>query len=388
MKRLARDYNQRSSAKCNATPYLVRGPFATAQAIPPWTAIRPHTHTWSSSPNHRREEVPLKGYRFEIGLAAVVALVALRLSLGCHFLYEGVWKIKHPEFSAEPFLSEAKGPAAPLFYAMLWDIDGRERLAPQETMQKDANGRERTMLLVPYYTDAWDAFQVRVVEKYKLDDDQRAKTEQILAQQKSCLHAFFVENKADLERYFKNLDDFEVLKQDSNSTNAAFQKERIWKRQQELRAQVKGWLKEIAEIEKAGQDQMWDVLKDDQKARGRLPVRWTQVDLLNLAVTFALTAIGLCLMIGLCTRLAALGGAAFMVMVVLTQFPWPTVYPPAPAVVGHSLLVNKDFVEMVALLVVAATAVGRWGGLDFFLYHWLGRPLLARWEARKSSNDE
>jgi len=133
---------------------------------------------------------------------------------------------------------------------------------------------------------------------------------------------------------------------------------------------------------------MWNVLHDDQKARGRLPVRWTQTDLLNLAVTFALTAIGLCLMIGLCTRLAALGGAAFMVMVVLTQFPWPTVSPPAPPVVGHALLVNKDFVEMVALLVVAATAVGRWGGLDFFLYHWFGRPLLARWQASKSSTNE
>ena len=55
-------------------------------------------------------------------------LVILRLSLGCHFLYEGVWKITNPEFSAEPFLTEAKGPAAPLFYAMLDDIDGRRRL--------------------------------------------------------------------------------------------------------------------------------------------------------------------------------------------------------------------------------------------------------------------
>lgn len=321
-------------------------------------------------------------------MAAVVALVALRLSLGCHFLYEGVWKIKHPEFSAEPFLSEAKGPAAPLFYAMLWDIDGRWRLDAEEIEQKLENGREAKLLSVPYYTEAWDALQARVVDKYKLDDEQRAKTEQIVAQQKKCLHAFFEDNKADIERYFSNLDDFEVLKRDSNSTSAAFQKERIWKRQQELRAQAKGWLRQIAEIEKTGQDAMWDVLKDDQKARGRLPVRWTQVDLLNLAVTFSLTAIGLCLMLGLCTRLAALGGAAFMVMVVLTQFPWPTVYPPAPPVVGHALLVNKDFVEMVALLVVAATAVGRWGGLDFFLYHWFGRPLLARWEARKSSNNE
>ncbi len=62
-------------------------------------------------------------------MLAVVALVALRLALGCHFLYEGVWKIKHrDEFSAEPFLTQAKGPISGLFYAMVPDINGRERL--------------------------------------------------------------------------------------------------------------------------------------------------------------------------------------------------------------------------------------------------------------------
>jgi hypothetical protein len=58
-------------------------------------------------------------------VATVVMLVVLRITIGCHFLYEGVWKFNHAEFSAEPFLTQAKGPAAPLFYAMIPDIDGR-----------------------------------------------------------------------------------------------------------------------------------------------------------------------------------------------------------------------------------------------------------------------
>lgn len=61
-------------------------------------------------------------------MLTVVLLVALRLSIGVHFLYEGVWKITNPQFSAEGFLANAKGPAAPLFYAMLPDINGRSRL--------------------------------------------------------------------------------------------------------------------------------------------------------------------------------------------------------------------------------------------------------------------
>jgi len=99
-------------------------------------------------------------------------------------------------------------------------------------------------------------------------------------------------------------------------------------------------------------------------------------------VTYGLTAIGLCLMLGLCTRLAALGGVAFMTFVILTQFPWPTVYPPAPAPVGHALLVNKDWIEMVALWLMVAMPVGRWGGLDFFLNHWIGRPIREYFEQR------
>ena len=70
---------------------------------------------------------------------------------------------------------------------------------------------------------------------------------------------------------------------------------------------------------------------------------------------------------------------AFLISVLLVQPPWPTIYPPAPEVVGHALLVDKNFVEMIALALLATTAVGRWGGLDYFVYHWIGRPILSRY---------
>ena len=94
----------------------------------------------------------------------MLALVALRLGLGCHFLYEGVWKIEHrkqlsawggpaireaggwnvehrEEFSAEPFLTQAKGPLAGFFYAMVPDIDGRKRLR----VEKDPAGKPKAV---------------------------------------------------------------------------------------------------------------------------------------------------------------------------------------------------------------------------------------------------
>ena len=41
---------------------------------------------------------------------------------------------------------------------------------------------------------------------------------------------------------------------------------------------------------------------------------------------------------------------------------------------GHSLGVNKEFIEMIAMLALAATPVGRWAGLDFFIHNLLIRP--------------
>ena len=53
---------------------------------------------------------------------------------------------------------------------------------------------------------------------------------------------------------------------------------------------------------------------------------------------------------------------------VLSQPSYPGVYPPDVPQLGHALLVNKDFIEMVALLVIASTSLGRWTGMDFFLH--------------------
>ena len=51
---------------------------------------------------HERRRFPLNNNKFKIGVTTVVLLVALRLALGCHFLYEGVWKYTHPaQFAAE-----------------------------------------------------------------------------------------------------------------------------------------------------------------------------------------------------------------------------------------------------------------------------------------------
>jgi len=300
-------------------------------------------------------------------------LVILRLSLGCHFLYEGVWKIEHrDEFTAEPFLADAKGPAAPVFYAMLFDIDGRARLR----IEQDKEGRD--VITSQYYADAWNHAQEQFAARYRLSEEQKAEAARILARCQTSLKNYLDENRDEMVGYFRSLDALaeEMARGDDGSHH---RKKRLWDRQQELRKQVKGWLGDIEQMGQSMQSALDRLLDEDQRARGPgiawNPLDWSRTDQLNFAVTYGLTAIGLCLMLGFCTRLAALGGGAFMAFVVATQPSWPTIYPPAPPVVGHALLINKDFVEMVALFLLATTAAGRWGGLDHFLYRWIGRPI-------------
>ena len=107
--------------------------------------------------------------------------MALRLSLGWHFLYEGVWKIKNSDqFTAEPFLTGAKGPLTPLFFAMVYDIDGKQRLGVVEVeVEKDGKTvTEKQIASFAPLADRWAELKDRFLAYYKprgnADDETQA----------------------------------------------------------------------------------------------------------------------------------------------------------------------------------------------------------------------
>jgi len=321
-------------------------------------------------------------------MLAVMALVALRLALGFHFLYEGVWKIKHrDEFSAAPFLTQAKGPISPLFYAMIPDIDGRERLQ----IETDAKGKKS--INSDAIAARWNGIRQDFVDFYRPASgaDEATKNDYAKLESKAehtyndfhkkLKQYFFAENLDDIAAYLGSLERFDNDKE--RYQTAPFQKQRHWERMMELRKEADKWIKDVEGQEKAFTNSLYALLDAKQREKGRVPCTWNifawdRMDQINFAVTWGLTAIGFCLMLGFFTPLAALGGAGFMCFVVMTQPAFPGIYPADPPVVGHALLVNKDFVEMVSLLVISATSAGRWGGLDFFLYRWIINPFLAK----------
>lgn len=284
-------------------------------------------------------------------------LVLLRITIGWHFLYKGVWKLENPDFSSAGFLGNAKGPLADRYYQLIPDFWGRERL-----------NRDHALAQI-------DDHRRGLGEQFSLDEKQERLADQIAQMRKDQVDDFFEENKEAIDAYLHDLDRLEAARHGPQA-ELAFQKKRNWEKQQELQKKLKAWTTQLDLWMDEYRQDLAGVLKDQRGAVDSLfdARRFTMDDF----ITFSNIAVGACLIAGLFTRLASLGGALFLLTIVLAQPEWPGVYPPAPAAAGRSLIVTKEFVEMMAMLALAALPVGRWAGLDFFVHYLFVRPLFGR----------
>jgi uncharacterized membrane protein YphA (DoxX/SURF4 family) len=93
---------------------------------------------------------------------------------------------------------------------------------------------------------------------------------------------------------------------------------------------------------------------------------WSRLQWIDWTTKYGLTLVGACLIAGLLTRTACVGGALFLLMFYLAMPPLPWL-PENPKAEGHYLFINKNIIEMLALLALATTYSGRWLGLDGLL---------------------
>jgi uncharacterized membrane protein YphA (DoxX/SURF4 family) len=93
------------------------------------------------------------------------------------------------------------------------------------------------------------------------------------------------------------------------------------------------------------------------------PRSWSLIDYLDWSTRWFLLVVGALLMVGLFTRLSCFAAAGFLVLTILTQpsFPW---LPSPPTSEGNYLFVNKNVIELIALLGLMTTRSGKWFGLD------------------------
>ena len=92
----------------------------------------------------------------------------------------------------------------------------------------------------------------------------------------------------------------------------------------------------------------------------------------DLITMWGLTLVGVLLILGLFTRLASLGAIGFIVLFYLCNPPFVGYFYSIPTE-GSYLIVNKNLVELCALVVVLVTGSGRFAGLDRIVHGLIGR---------------
>jgi thiosulfate dehydrogenase [quinone] large subunit len=101
------------------------------------------------------------------------------------------------------------------------------------------------------------------------------------------------------------------------------------------------------------------------------------LDNANLITMYGLTIVGVLLILGLFTRLAAIGGMSLVLLFYLCNPPFVGYFYSIPSE-GSYLIVNKNLVEFCALAVVLLTRSGLFAGLDRILHGLFARrPRLA-----------
>lgn len=104
------------------------------------------------------------------------------------------------------------------------------------------------------------------------------------------------------------------------------------------------------------------ILARQQLAKGTVPPPMNALTVSNYLTIAGLLILGVLLMVGFLTRTAAIFAAVMLFSFYMVSPPWPGI-PAAPGP-DHSLFINKNLIEVVALLAIAFSQSGLWFGLD------------------------
>ncbi len=111
-------------------------------------------------------------------------------------------------------------------------------------------------------------------------------------------------------------------------------------------------------------DDAKELLRVEQLQRGKLADPWTALRVSDMLTILGLTILGFCLIVGLLTRFSAIMAAVMLFAFYMAIPPLPGLpEQPGPE---HSLIVNKNLIEVIALLAIAAFPSGYWFGMDAF----------------------
>jgi uncharacterized membrane protein YphA (DoxX/SURF4 family) len=339
---------------------------------------------------------------------AIFTLVLLRLIVGWHFFREGSQKVVYDphdgelrtNFTAEPFLVNAKGPLAGLYRANMPDGHGwrdllatpRRNVPPtdeeateQARWQADyelrrAQAAEKKELLpvefppsAPYrdwaerIRDDWRNVVDDVKAIPALSEEQKKQAEKALNSRLQNVADYLGLHSQEIAEYRHELWRLANWQKSPESGDVPFVDERIATKASETTNTPATWVAQIEHFADQLQDDLKGLLSSEQQDQALTTAamenaisdaRADRLYIINIVTTIVTLGVGICLLLGLFTRLASIVGALFLLGVILSQPPW----------LAESTATMPQVIEFVALLVLAATGAGRWAGLDYFTY--------------------
>lgn len=356
------------------------------------------------------------GYR--IGAWAAVSIVALRLIIGWHFLSAGLEKFE-PGWTSEGFLRSANGPMEDFYKSMAplpheWDKLVTEEWPGEFEFEKDrrylsntglqeepyvAERNEEKKIIakmpdgstaaddkvghIPFPTKAYGPWASRIAkdwtdtaEKFKkiggMTEEQIKLVDYYTLRQLERLSNYFDQRRAIVAEYHHELDRLRGMLDESESgkTELAYLEDRIKRKEAEVEATPRKWVADLEAEQSMFYEQLRSLVTEDQlksaTTKQRLATTFDppkKIQTIDKVVTWVTLGVGLLLIFGLFTRLAAVVGAGFLLSVMSTQPPWAEGVLPT-----IRLLTAYQGIEFVALLVLAAIGAGTWAGLDGLLF--------------------
>ncbi len=278
----------------------------------------------------------------QIGTWGVIALMALRLGVGWHFFKEGAKKFTDVGVPSVAFLRSAKGPLSDMYKSFIPDRYGQERLSASST------------------TRFWNQYKDRVARHYGFDGEQTKKADDIVSRYASRLDNYLKSIDPDVQEYFLEVQRLQEARQD-RTRSVPFQRSRIAEKADELWGKAQPWLTGVRTLSVHLENDLQAVATEAQRSRGPLPIPdRSKPVLIDTTIKFLVLIVGILLILGLFTRLAAAGGILFLCSVISTQPPWVES--------ANTQFFYYQLVEVLALFVLFVFAAGRFGGLDYLIH--------------------
>lgn len=274
-----------------------------------------------------------------------------------------------PAFSSEAYNRNASGPFAENFRKLIPDVEGRDALDFAKVKE------------------SWSAELRRVGDHFAFDPEQQGQAAKELVEREKVAAAWFddPENREKIKKYLDDLD--ASAREAARPGKMSFEEERLADVRKSLEKDRRALIAPIDSWSKALRDSWVGLAKPEQRASaGEYAPALTDVKRADYATMIGLSACGLLLILGLFTPVAALGGATFLMLFYLSMPPFPGLPEPANSE-GHYVFVNKNLIEFIACLALAATPSGLWLGVDALLFGWIDRVRYRR-ELRREEQAE